>query len=70
MQQIARRFLLLENYSMLSAQWRPGVSAGISTLTRIRLTLNGRDIPFVNSAKYLGVNFDGKVTWRLHIEMI
>jgi hypothetical protein len=34
------------------------------------LTLSGRDIPFVNSVKYLGVIFDKKVTWRLHIEMI
>ncbi|PNF41415.1 hypothetical protein B7P43_G14387 [Cryptotermes secundus] len=34
------------------------------------LTLNGRNIPFVNSAKYLGVIFDKRVTWRLHIEMI
>jgi hypothetical protein len=34
------------------------------------LTLNRRDIPFVNSAIYLGVIFDRKVTWRLHIEMI
>jgi hypothetical protein len=38
-----------------------------SHLTR---TLNGRNIPFVNSVKYLGVIFDKKVTWRLHIEMI
>jgi hypothetical protein len=30
------------------------------------LSLNGRNIPFVNSAKYLGVIFDR----RLHIEMI
>jgi hypothetical protein len=28
-------------------------------------TLNGRNIPFVYSAKYLGVIFDRKVTWRL-----
>jgi hypothetical protein len=28
------------------------------------------DIPFVNSAKCLGVIFDRKVTWSLHIEMI
>jgi hypothetical protein len=35
-----------------------------------RLTLNGQDIPFVNSAKYLSVTFDRKITWRLHIEMI
>jgi hypothetical protein len=34
------------------------------------LTLNERNIPFVNSAKYLGLIFDKKVTWRLHIEMI
>jgi hypothetical protein len=34
------------------------------------LTLNGRDIPFVNSAKYLDVIFDRRVTWKLHIEMI
>jgi hypothetical protein len=31
------------------------------------LTLNGRNIPFVNSAKYLG---DKRMTWRLHIEKI
>jgi hypothetical protein len=35
------------------------------------LTLNGRNIPFVNSVKYLGVIFDKRMmTWRLHIEMI
>jgi hypothetical protein len=28
------------------------------------LTLNGRDIPFVNSIKYIGVIFDKRVTWR------
>jgi hypothetical protein len=36
MRQIARR-VLLENSSAVSAQWRPGVSAGISKLMRIRL---------------------------------
>jgi hypothetical protein len=35
-----------------------------------RLTLNGKDIPFVNNIKYLGVIFDIKITWRLHIQMI
>jgi hypothetical protein len=35
-----------------------------------RLTLNVRNIPFVISAKYIGVIFDWKVTWRLHIEMV
>jgi hypothetical protein len=33
------------------------------------LTLNGRNIPFVNHVKYLGVIFDKRITWRLHIEM-
>jgi hypothetical protein len=28
------------------------------------LTLNGQNIQFVNSLKYLGVIFDKKVTWR------
>jgi hypothetical protein len=35
-----------------------------------RLTLNGKDIQIVNSIKYLGVIFDKKITWRLHIQMI
>jgi hypothetical protein len=34
------------------------------------LKLNGRNIRFVNSVKYLGVLFDKRMTWRLHIEMI
>jgi hypothetical protein len=33
------------------------------------LTLNGRNISFVNPAKYIGVVFDKRITWRLHIEM-
>jgi hypothetical protein len=33
------------------------------------LTMNARDIPFVNSVKYLGAIFD-KSTWRLHIETV
>jgi hypothetical protein len=32
--------------------------------------LNGWNIPFVNSVKYLGVLFDKRMTWRLHIQMI
>jgi hypothetical protein len=31
------------------------------------LQLNGRNIPFVNSVKYLGVIFDKKTIWRPHI---
>jgi hypothetical protein len=34
------------------------------------LTLNGRNIPFVNSVKYLGVASDERMTWKLHIEKI
>jgi hypothetical protein len=34
------------------------------------LTLNGRNIPFVNNAKYLGVIFDKKITWRSQIETV
>jgi hypothetical protein len=34
------------------------------------LTLNGRNIPFVNNVKYLGVISDKKITWRLHIKTI
>jgi hypothetical protein len=34
------------------------------------LTLNGRNIPFENNVKYLGVIFDKRITWRLHVEMI
>jgi hypothetical protein len=33
-------------------------------------TLNGRNIPFINSVKYLGVIFDKKVAWRLHTKII
>jgi hypothetical protein len=33
------------------------------------LTLNGRNIPFVSHIKYLGIIFDKRITWRLHIEM-
>jgi hypothetical protein len=34
------------------------------------LMLNGRNIPIVNSVKYLGVTFDKRITWRLHTEKI
>jgi hypothetical protein len=36
----------------------------------VHLTLNGRSIPFVIHVKYLGVIFDNRVTWTLHIKMI
>jgi hypothetical protein len=31
---------------------------------------NGQNIPFVNNVKYLGVIFDRKITWGLHIKTI
>jgi hypothetical protein len=34
------------------------------------LTLNGWEIPFVNSVKYLAVILDKKITWRLFTEII
>jgi len=33
-------------------------------LVKSHLTLKGRNIPFINNVKYLGVNFDGKITCR------
>jgi hypothetical protein len=32
------------------------------------LTLNGQNIPIVNSVRYLGLILDKKITWRLYIE--
>jgi hypothetical protein len=32
------------------------------------LTVNGQNIPFVNDVKYLGVIFDEKIAWGLHIK--
>jgi hypothetical protein len=29
-----------------------------------------RNIPFINQVKYLGVIFDKRITWRLHLEVI
>jgi hypothetical protein len=61
------------------------VRAGISKLIKIKLrvftsrslqppeshfTLNGRNFAFLSSVKYLGVIFDKRVTWRVHIGMI
>jgi hypothetical protein len=37
---------------------------------RLILTMNGRNIPFDNHVKYLGVIFDKRIAWRLHIDMI
>jgi hypothetical protein len=34
------------------------------------LSLNVRNIPFVNSVKYLGAVFENKIRWKPHIEMI
>jgi hypothetical protein len=42
------------------------------TLKRVEtyLTLNGRAITFLNYVKYLGVTFDRRMTWRIHIDWI
>jgi hypothetical protein len=32
------------------------------------LQLNGQNIPFVNNVMYLGVTFNRRMTWRLHIK--
>jgi hypothetical protein len=37
---------------------------------QFRNCCNVRNIPFVNHVKYLGVVFDKRITWRMHIEMI
>jgi hypothetical protein len=86
MTQTAKRAMFSESFSAVSLQWDRGASTGTSESmkTRLRrsislvgidplrrvLTLNGRNIPFVNNIKYLGVIFDRKITWRLHIEAI
>jgi hypothetical protein len=36
---------------------------------KAQFTLNGQNIPFVKHVKYLGVIFDMRITWRLHMEM-
>jgi hypothetical protein len=79
MRQNARRATFSENST------RPDVSVGTLKSMKTRLGqstslieldprdssyMNGQNIPFVNSVKYLGVIFDMKTTWRPHIEMI
>jgi hypothetical protein len=32
------------------------------------LHLNGRNVSFVNNAEHLGVTFNWRTTWRLHME--
>jgi hypothetical protein len=39
-------------------------------LVEASLTLDGRNIPFVNQVKYLRVIFDRRIKWKLHIETI
>jgi hypothetical protein len=36
----------------------------------VHLTLNGQNIPFVNHTIYLGVTFNKRITWKLHVGMI
>jgi hypothetical protein len=39
-------------------------------LVGTHLTLKGWNISFAKEVKYLGVIFDSRVTWRLHIDSI
>jgi hypothetical protein len=34
------------------------------------LTLNERNIPFVKNVKYVGLIFDKRMTWKLHVQII
>jgi hypothetical protein len=75
-----RRAMFLESCSAVLMPSRRGVSAGTykSMKTKLRQStslidvdrLNGRNIPFVNNVKYLGVIFDKKITLKLHTDMI
>jgi hypothetical protein len=60
-----------------AARSQCGVSAGTYKSMNVRfrlwppeahITLNGRNIPFVNHVKFLGVIFDMRITCRLHTE--
>jgi hypothetical protein len=35
---------------------------------KIQLDINGKPIPFVNEAKYLGMNLDVRLKWKTHIK--
>jgi predicted SpoU family rRNA methylase len=35
---------------------------------KIRLEMYGQPIPFVNEAKYLGMNLDVRLKWKAHIK--
>jgi hypothetical protein len=35
---------------------------------KIQLEINGQPIPFVNEAKYLGMNLDVRLKWKAHIK--
>jgi hypothetical protein len=85
MRQTAKRVTLSENCSEVSVLLRCGERLNIKINEddtqpiyfshRLRpleasLTLNGRNIPFVNHVKYLGVILDKMILWRLQIEII
>jgi hypothetical protein len=85
MRQTAKRVMFSESCSEVSVLLRRGERWNITinedktqvicishTLwpPEAHLTLNGRNIPFVNHVKYLGVIFHKRITWRLHIEKI
>jgi hypothetical protein len=49
---------------------KPSTSLVYVDHVEAHLTLNGRNIPFVNHVKYLGVIFDRKIIGRLNIDTI
>jgi hypothetical protein len=53
------------------ALWREDSAISFSRRRRMPeddIQLCGRKVPFVSNVKYLGVTFDRRMTWRLHIE--
>jgi hypothetical protein len=80
-----KKVMFSESCSQVSVLFRCGVSAGTQKSMRISLRpstflidlgplrlilLIGRNILFVSYVKYLGLIFDKRMKWRLHIEMI
>jgi hypothetical protein len=53
----------------MTIRLRPSTFYTYSDPSEAHLTLNGWNIPFVNHVKYLGVIFNKRITWRLHIEI-
>ena len=46
-----------------------GTQARLSQVTDFRVTFNGNPIKRVSEFKYLGIQFDEKVSWNAHIKL-